>query len=103
LVESAYQILYDVTGDEPHTVSENVLEESKGSSWYDKLVNEWGLSPAEQMKEAQEEKKADLMAVRRKCLRFKEIGQPEKVKPCVEKETAKVNAHFAKVFASIKK
>lgn len=66
-------------------------------------LTEWGSSPAEQMKDAQEEKKQDIMAVRRKCLKYKELGQPEKVKPCVEKGIAQVNAHFAKVFADIKR
>lgn len=66
-------------------------------------LTEWGQSPQEQMKDAQEEKKLDLMAVRRKCLKYKELGQPEKVRPCIEKGTAQVNANFEKVFAGIKR
>lgn len=92
IIEDSYKILRDNLIESAYEIIHSESEE----------LNEWGASPAEQMKDAQLEKKQDIMAVRRKCLKYKEIGQPEKVKPCVEKGIASVNANFAKVFAGIK-
>jgi hypothetical protein len=66
-------------------------------------LTEWGQSPQEQMKDAQQEKKEDMMEIRRKCMKYRNLGQPAKEKACLETEMRKHNEHWNKVFAGIKR
>lgn len=43
------------------------------------------------------DKKADMVALQRKCMKFKEIGQPDKYKMCVEKGKVKLAKHYEKM------
>ncbi len=45
------------------------------------------------------DRKADMISVQKKCMRFKEIGQPDKYKACVAKGKAKLDVHYAKMKA----
>jgi hypothetical protein len=43
------------------------------------------------------DKKADMIAIKRKCLKFKEIGQPKKYEDCMRAGKAKLAAHYEKM------
>jgi len=66
-------------------------------------LTEWGSTPSQQMKEAQQEEKEERIEIKRKCMKYKAMGQPAKEKACIESEMAKHKAHWSKVFADIKR
>jgi hypothetical protein len=57
-------------------------------------LEEWGKGS---LADLEAEKKADMIAVQRKCLKYKEIGDMNKYRYCMAKGKEKVNAHFEKM------
>lgn len=45
------------------------------------------------------DRKADEIAIKRKCMRFKEINEPEKYQRCMRLGKEKLNKHYAKMKA----
>jgi hypothetical protein len=83
LIEAAYMILYDD----------------------DESLNEFGWggqTPQEQMKDAKEEEKQDWIEERRRCMKYRTLGQPEKEKQCLAQAKIKHDAHWKKVYLDIK-
>jgi len=83
LIEAAYMILYDD----------------------DESLNEFGWggqSPQEQMKDAKEEERQDWAEEKRRCMKYRTLGQPEKEKHCLAQAKIKHDAHWKKVYLDLK-
>ena len=60
-----------------------------------------GQSPQKQRVDARKEKAEDWFEIKRRCMKYRSVN-PDKEKACLAKQKMKHNAHWAKVFTSIK-